>query len=999
MKTQTLFSRGRLSASVAPVVLGLALISMPAYAQTAPADAAEDATAGEEIVVTGSLISNPNLERSAPVLSTTSDEIDLKQSNTAESVLRDIPGIVPNIGSAVNNGNGGASFVDLRGLGSNRNIVLLDGSRIVPSDLRGVFDLNNIPLALIDRVDALTGSAVTTYGADAVTGVVNFVTKRNFEGAELSVSDRITEKGDGNYLRFDATIGGNFADDKGNVVLSIGYQQSDPVFQGARKISINNIDSFSGAAGGSGTTVPSRFSVTGVGNRVINPATGALDPGFVAFNFNPFNIFQTPFERFNIYAAGNYEISDGIELYSRGLFSKNTVKTIIAPSGVFASNVTIPVSNPFLPTPAALTLCQANIPGATLASCTAARGVTSPTAAGFLQFDTVLRRRFVETGPRISEYVTNIFDYQLGLRGDISDNIQFDVGGSYGESENIQTLQGYVLTSRVRQALRATNTTTCLDNTNGCVPLNVFGAQGSITPAQQAFVLSPSTTSVRNQLSQFHARITGDFGKALPSANDPISFAVGGEYRKYKAQQIPDTLSQIPGELGGAGGAAPAVDGGYDVYEAIGELVAPLVQDKPFFQDLTLEAGVRYSSYSVQAPSSPSYKTTTYKAGGSWTPVDGFKIRGNYSRASRAPNINELFRPTSVALTNLAVDPCAGAAPTTNANLRAICLAQGAPAAIIGRIANPTAGQANATVGGNINTRPEKADTYTLGVVLTPKLSFVKNLSITVDYYNITVNNAITTPTPDDVIQGCFGTITAASATSPACLGIRREPATGGLDGDPATTFGLPTPLTNLGKLKTSGIDVSISYSKDLGFAKYTSTFTGNYTFESKFQAVATPNAQFPVKGINRECVGFYSANCSSPASGGSIQPKFQWSQRSTLSFDDVDVSLLWRHIDKVKQEPLDVIASGAAFTGAVPGFTGNFNFGKIKAADYYDLSTRFSVTETLSLTLLAENILNKKPPLVGSTVGSTTFNSGNTYPSTYDALGRRYTVAAKLKF
>jgi iron complex outermembrane recepter protein len=1019
MKTQSIFSRGRLSASVAPMVLGLAMISMPAFAQTTPAADDEAAVEGETIVVTGSLITNPNLQRSAPVLSTTSDEIDLRQSSTAESLLRQIPGIVPNIGSAVNNGNGGSSFVDLRGLGPNRNIVLLDGSRVVPASLSGIFDLNNVPLAIVDRVDALTGSAVTTYGADAVTGVVNFITKRDFQGAEISVSNSITEKGDGNYLRFDATIGGNFADDKGNVVFSVGYQQSDPVFQGDRKISVNNIDSNSGAPGGSGTTVPSRFTV-GAANRVIDPVTGTLNPGFVPFNFNPFNIFQTPFERFNIYGSGRYEVSDGIELYTRGLFSKNTVRTIIAPSGVFASNVTIPVSNPLLPLAASQTLCLANadldprpagrdalgrlIPGQenvlrpTAAQCTAARTAVATTDPNYIQFDTILRRRTVETGPRISEYITNVFDYQVGLRGDVSDNVQFDIGGAYGESENTQTLQGYILTSRIRQALLATNTTTCLTNTAGCVPINVFGAAGSITPAQLAFVSAPSTTVVRNSLAQAHARISGDIGKAIPSANDPVSFAIGTEYRKYRASQLADGPAQIAGELGGAGGAVIPFSGGYDVYEGFGELVVPIVQDKPGFQDLTLEAGVRYSSYKVDAPSSPSYKTTTYKVGGSYTPIDGFKLRGNYSRASRAPNINELFAPQRVGLTNLALDPCAGLAPTTNANLRAICISQGAPAAAIGIIANPTAAQAASSAGGNINLRPERADTYTAGVVIQPKLSFVKNLAISVDYYNITVKKAITSPSSDDVINGCFGTITAASANSAACTGIRRNPVTGSLDGDPATTFGLPQPLTNLGKLKTSGIDVSITYSKDLGFATYTSSLTGNYTFESKFQSVSSTNPQFPVLGINRECVGFFSANCSSPASGGSIQPKFQYTQRSTLSFDDVDVSILYRHIDKVKQEPLDN-AVNPAFVGTVPGFNGNFNFGKIKAYDYFDLSTRFSLSDKLSLTVLAENIFNKKPPLVGSTIGATGFNSGNTYPSTYDTLGRKYTIAAKLKF
>ena len=187
--------------------MSVALVSAPAYAQDA---AVEGAAPGEEIVVTGTLIRNPNLEQSTPVNVTTADTIELKQSNVAEEVLRELPGVVANIGSAVNNGNGGASYVDLRGLGSTRNIVLLNGNRVAPSDVNGRVDLNNIPLALIERVEALTGAAVTTYGADAITGVVNFITKRDFAGLEVTASEQITEQGDGNVFRVDATIGANF---------------------------------------------------------------------------------------------------------------------------------------------------------------------------------------------------------------------------------------------------------------------------------------------------------------------------------------------------------------------------------------------------------------------------------------------------------------------------------------------------------------------------------------------------------------------------------------------------------------------------------------------------------------------------------------------------------------------------------------------------------------------------------------------------------------------
>lgn len=945
-----------------------------------------------DIVVTGSLIKNPNLVASAPVQVIGQEEVQLRQSNTAEEILRNLPGAVPNIGSAVNNGNGGASFVDLRGLGSFRNVVLLDGNRIAPAGLVGRVDLNNIPLALIQRTEALTGGAATTYGADAVAGVVNFITRSDFSGIDATVSNQITGRGDGAYTRADLTIGANFDDGRGNVVFSVGYQDADPVYQGSRSYSVNNVDSFSGTNSGSGTTVPSVFTLGG--RRQINPTTGALQTPVVPFNFNPYNIFQTPFKRYNMYGAGHYELSDSVEIYTRGLFSKNTVDTIIAPSGVFNSSVVIPLSNPYLPAAARSQFCAAaNI---TVAQCTAAATATNPTDPNFRTITTNLSRRTTEVGPRISNYQTTIFDYRAGLKVHLSEGLTLDVSGGYGESENVQTLQGYVLTSRVRSALYATNTTTCLTGApsgasitagTGCVPLNIFGGAGSIPSNQISYITGESTTTVRTTLAQARAVLNGDFGFSSPFATDSVSFAAGSEYRKYGATQRSDTLAQTAGELGGAGGAAPNINGGYEVVEGFGELIAPLVQDRPFFRSLTLEAGIRYSHYKVDATNSPTYNTTTYKAGGSWEPAEGFKLRGVYQRAVRAPNISELFSPVNTGLTNLATDPCAGSAPVTNANLRAVCLAQGAPTSTIGLITNPTGGQANVTSGGNLNLRPEKADTYTLGVVLQPQ-QLIRGLSVTVDYYNIKVTDAVSSFTPGDIIAACFGAppYSSVSTTNVACTQISRNPTTGGLDGDPATTRGLLSAISNLGTLKTDGIDLGANYrtkfTEDVGL---TLSFSGNWTNTSKFQAAAGL--------INRECTGYYSVNCAS------IQPKFLWNARATLNFlENIDLSVLWRHIDAVQQEPEDAVnGNGPAFSGTFNGQT--VNFGKIPAYNYLDLATRIGIAEHFDLTVTVNNLLDKKPPVVGSTIGSTSFNSGNTYPSTYDALGRRFAVAAHLKF
>ena len=1063
------------SSAVASLTFGT-----PAFAQDMPApeDTATDApaqgttsqeavqqeaaTEGEDIVVTGTLIRNPNLESSTPVNVTTSDAIELKQSNVAEEVLRELPGVVPSMGSAVNNGNPGASFVDLRGLGANRNIVLLDGDRLVPSGLVGIVDLNNIPLALVERVDALTGAAVTTYGADAITGVVNFITRRDFAGVEVAASEQITERGDGNFMRVDLTLGANFDDGRGNAVLSVGYQESDPVYQGERDFSVFQVSSFTGGQAGSGTAVPSRFS----GLRAIDPATCALvantpnsgnrgvsqvewrdgqacQGGSIAnlyapFNFNPYNLFQTPFKRYNIFGQASYEISDAVEVYARGLFSKNNVKTVVAPSGAFGASVNVNLNNPFLPATLRQQFCAFDVnpsatvytPRFTTAECAAAAAATGPSdpnyrvigLGGFVSFDidgdglepgegynpnpaSTLNRRTTEAGPRVSDFQTTVFDSRVGLRGPLTSTIDWDLSGAYGESNQVQAIQNYILTSRLRQGALVSlvgGVPTCHDTSNNCVPVDIFGPEGSISAEMADFLNEGSSTTIKTSLGQLRGLISGDVGYALPWATQPIGFAVGTEFRKYKAEQQSDLLAKIPGELGGFGGANPDINGGYAVYEGYGEVIAPIVEDKEFFESLTLEAGIRYSKYEIDGAGGN--ETWTWKAGGSWEPGYGLKVRGNYSRAVRAPNINELFSPPVVGLTNLGIDPCAGVAPTLNADLRAICLAQGAPLGTIGTITNPTAAQANAVFSGNLDLTPEKANTWTVGVVFVPE--FLPRFSMSIDYYNIRIKDVIANQLPGDAINACFGSITSASASDPDCLVIRRNPITGGLDGDPAIAPGLFLATTNLGELFTDGVDLIANYKTDVGFGSLALSFVGNWTNNSEFNA----NVESP-EGFFRECAGLYSVNCSFT---GSIQPKLQFSQRTTLTMGKVDLSLLWRWIDAMKFEPRQLaddlaaaIDAGTSPTTGCPDPEGadpngcmiDPEFRKIPAEHYFDLTARFNATDNMTFTFTVQNLFDNQPKVVGNTIGSTTFNSGNIFPSTYDALGRRYAVSAKLKF
>lgn len=987
-----------LKASTAPAVIGLALVAQPALAQDAEPE--ETATeAAPAIVVTGSRISNPNLELASPVNVVSSDDLELAQTNVAEEFLRELPSAVPSVGSAVNNGNGGASFVNLRGIGSNRNLVLLDGRRFTPADTTGRVDLNNIPLAIIERTEVLTGGATTTYGADAIGGVVNFITKRDFEGLEATASQQITEQGDGNVFRADVTIGANFDDGRGNAVLSLGYQNQDGVYQGDRDISIFNVGSFSGQPSGSSAAVPAVIiapdgpdaGTAGIVGQICEDGENlcAFDR---PFNFNPFNIFLTPFERFNLYGSGRYEISDSVEAFTQAVFSRQTVSTIIAPGGSFFNTYRQNLNNPFIPETIAQ-LFGDNL-GLTPAEYAAARntpyGATLPDGSAnpdYVEFDTQVRRRTVEAGPRTSDFTTTLFNFVGGLRGAINEHINWEVSGTYGESEQIQRQGGFARFGRLQQSMLAipdgAGGVQCIDTSGGCAPINLFGVLGNLG-SQEAidYVFSlKQQVATTASLQQVQGVIDGDLGFGISSS--PIAFAVGAEYRKYTASQESDEASKTPGEVVGGGGAAPDIFGSYDVKDVFGELIIPVLEDS-FVRDLTIELGARYSDYSTAG------SHFTWKAGGTFSPIDQLTIRGNYQRSARTPNIGELFTPVTTGLSNLAIDPCAEDNPVGDAALTAVCvqqiMANGATQAqaqaLIGNILQPAAGQINVTGGGNPDLGVEKATTWTIGAIFEP----MNNLSITVDYFNIKLEDAITSPGVSDITDGCYDS---PSASNPFCNLIVRSATTGGLDGAPNEVPGLLLNLSNLGTIKTDGIDASVLFRTDLTdniAFRLGSNMT--YTFKNEFEAV-------PGNGF-RDCVGVYSVNC------GSIQPKFVANTRATVTFDDtIDLSLAWRHLSGVEYEFRD---EDPAFSGTLPDSLGpiggrNVDFNEIEAYDYFDLSTRFIASDNLELVLTVQNLFNKEAPIVGSDIGSTAFNSGNTYPSTYDALGRRYAVAAKLRF
>ncbi|MES2441796.1 MAG: TonB-dependent receptor [Pseudomonadota bacterium] len=1012
--------RQRLLAST--LMLCAVSVTSPAWAQDEPA--ATEATEDEELVVTGSLIQRPDLNTASPVTLIGKQEIELQQVTTAEELIRTLPSVRPSIGPAVNNGGDGSATINLRGIGDNRTLVLLDGRRIVPFGLNGVTDTNVIPIGLIERVDVVTGGASSVYGADAVAGVVNFITKRDFGGFQADASYRISEKGDAKRFSANLLVGANLDDGRGNAVLGLSYQKIDPLYVTDRDLGAFPISSTTGLFSGSTAAVPTIFTSPSVGafgfpstaiGAVINPATGALVAANAGntYNSNINTYYQTPLEKYSAYASARYEVAEGIEAYSTAMFTRSTVLIQLASSASFTNTYQLSLNNPYLPVAARNQLCNAfdtntavsGIQPITPANCAAAAAVQGgPGTPGYIEIPVIAQRRFTEYGPRGNPVESTQFQIQGGFRGTIVDGVKFDVSAQYGETNQNQTRDNWGSFSKLQQSLRAyrngAGTAVCTDTANGCVPMNLFGAEGSITPAMLGFIDLDALIRRRTDQTVVTGTISGDlFGATSPFASKPIGFAIGTEYRDIYSESTPDSPSQVQGEVLGTGARTPPDKGGYSSKEVFGELIIPLIQDS-FIHDLTIEGGVRYSDYTTTGGN------LTWKAGGSFEPVDGLKFRGMYQVAARSPNVQELYQSQVQGLGNLTTDPCQGALPVGNAALTALCVATGAPASTIGSITPPSSTQINVTTSGNPNLDVEKARTYTLGAVFAP--AFLPHVTLTVDYYHIKVSDAISNPAQGDILNGCYAVaLNPTLAYNSFCQLIGRNPLNGSLNGA-GDTLGVVLAGSNLGIIETAGVDFSLNASTRIeGFGTLSGSINGTWLDYYHFQA--TPNS------INRDCTGYYSTNCTNPRS------EWKWNTRVGFETGPFTASVLWTHLSGVELEPFlataitplstpqpggpnpaltgsaTVVLGGVTYTVPTAGIQPQFR--SIPAFDYFDLALRLEATDNIELTLTVDNILNQGLPNVGSGVGGTAFNNGNTFPTLYDPIGRAYTFGVRMKF
>ena len=974
-----------------------------AHAQQTPAAGPTAEPELQEVVVTGSRIKQPALEAVSPVTSVSIEQIAEAGSTRIEDILNQLPQVVGDMGSALANGATGAATVSLRGLGCQRTLVLVNGRRLMPGDPTeagtSCSDINQIPSALVQSVDILTGGASAVYGADAVAGVVDFKMNDHFEGVRLDVSDGFYNHSqhnggavqdldaagfnvptgtttDGQTANFTAILGSNFDDGRGNATAYLGYMHTDPVLQGTRDYSACSLTS-SGphrVCGGSGTTFPTRFSLPS-GSESVGPGgtlvpTSSL-PANGLFNYAALNYFQRPDDRYTGGAFAHYDVNDHAKVYLEFQFMDDRTYSQIAPSGAFTGSGLATTNG--IPNGAWAVNCS----NPYLSSAEyGAFGCTGPAASNPNIVDVTFGRRNVEGGDRTDDLGHTSYRSVLGVKGDLNDAWQYDTYFQNGITRFAEEYTNDVSKLHMSNALQAVTNSAgqvvCAanltgNNAPGCVPWNIF-QPGGVTPAALAYIGVPGEQKGYTQELVWEGDLTGDmskYGVKLPMANSGLGVSVGADWRQEKAQLLPD-YEFISNDLAGQGSPTLPTYGAFTVWEAYTEARLPIAEDQPFAKSLDVEAGYRYSDYSLSFGS-----TNTWKIGLQWAPVQDVRLRAMYNVAVRAPNIQELYLQQRVQLDGTS-DPCAsatGSLPTASA---AACANSGVTAAEYGHIVNNPANQYNGLEGGNPNLKPETADTTTLGLVITPQ--FLPTFNATIDYYDIRIKNVIGSYGANLILNSCLN-----SANPLFCSLVTRAPNTGTASSGSLWlgTLGYITDGTlNLGELEQQGIDLEMNYHQDAGFiGKFDFNLTANYDLHFK----TTPY----VGSGTYDCAGYYGPSCGSD---GGVSPHIKSVFRVNYStpLPGLDFYAKWRLIGPVKVQNL---SQNPLLAGPVDPIEGIGN--QVPGFNYIDLGASYQVTKQISARVGVNNIADKDPPIIQAFYGTSVLDSGNTYPETYDWGGR----------
>jgi iron complex outermembrane recepter protein len=748
-------------------------------------EAGASGTAVTEIVVTGSRIPQPNLTSVSPIAAVSHQEFELSGKTDVIDLLNTLPQNFQNNTSDFSNTTnpltspGGVTTADLRGLGPQRTLVLVNGRRLGigdpnTGDPNPAPDLDQIPVALIDHVEVLTGGASSTYGSDAVAGVVNFIMKKDFEGLQIdgtyggdqhtnsntSVQQAILASGshpatgdnwDGQTTDFSVIFGANAPDGKGNVTGYFEYKNADPVTEGDRDYSgcllvLGPTDACANSSSSNKFT-PLNLATNAIGAPLTNvgsqllpyPQVGSSPPA--TFNSAPFEYLSRQDTRYLAGFMAHYDITSWAQPYAEFSFMSDRSSAVVAPSGSFQSGGTAPGGGFFVNCGNPLLSAQE----ATALGCSAAQ-IGAVGAAQLLQanqVDIVLGRRNIEGGGRQSTYNHENYRIVLGMKGDFADAWHYDAYGSYYYTTLFNSNNNYTSFKNMQDALLVGGTAaapTCLSGNANCVAWNIFN-QGGVNQAQENFLEESGTADGTIEEQIFEGDVTGDLGKygiKSPWADDGVGVSVGVSNRWDHLVFSPDQ-AELSGDLSGFGGASVAVNNAISVQEEYFETRIPIAEKRPFADYLAIEGGYRYSDYSTSGG------VSTYKVGGEWAPIPDVRFRASYDRAIRAASILESFTPQSVTNTSAvpedlcAPDPVTGVAKATLAQ----CMRTGVTAAQYGNggttntILQCIAGQCATLTGGNPDLKPEIADTYSVGATVQP--SFLKGFTGSIDYFDIKI--------------------------------------------------------------------------------------------------------------------------------------------------------------------------------------------------------------------------------------------------------------------
>ena len=1002
----------------------------PSYAQSQNAEASSTANVesgegaspeNQAIVITGSRIVRRDYDSSSPIVTINRDQLQNNSSPTIEVGLQQLPQFAPIAPVAAR------ATLNLRNLGANRNLVLLDGRRMQPSAADFSVDINSLPASIVENVEVISGGASAVYGSDAVSGVVNFKLRRRFQGLAVSSQMSISEKGDSKSYNANAIVGGNFAGDLGNAYFAVDYTNREGVINSEREFYQNAYQN------GSGSVLP--FLPQGYFKATTNAPTQAaidsyfqgIDSSYVAGSVRPSALFafnnsdgsifnqsgakiynfdgaspprtavvtnaagqsvvynggsetylQAPLERWSMFGRGEFNISDDITAYAQGGYTSTTVGGRVNPSNAdnfWLLRIPRDAAHPVPDSLAALLDSRAD-----------------PTAAW------EYGRQVSFVGPIQTDNRTDIFHVVVGLKGRIpSTDWTWDIYGQHGQTNVIARItEGGVRATRLQELMSAplygkeyvspsvgrvvctsgvmpfgeTNSSLATPNANSD-PINVAGQNFSRMISQDCIDFISARTKNTTSLGQdiVEANMQGTLVD-LPGGR--MGFSVGMSYRRNSYSFSPDSLfepkSDSSSDIMNNFGALPT-SGSSDVKEIYGELLIPILSDIPFFRSLELDVAARYSDYQQAGG------VWAYKADATWKPIDSLLLRGGYQRAVRAPNVNELFAPQTNVLSTgaAAVDPCITNAPVAYGNnvanpnqakVQALCRAL-IPSSVPYDPTNYAGAGAPSLVGsssGNANLSPEKADTYTAGAVFRPAwtLPLEGRVSLSVDYYNISINGAIAVLNPLESYQLCFNQNGSSnpdySSTNAYCAPIIRAPS----NGFPSNVQNV---YMNLGGLKTSGIDVQADLSATALGGRVALNFVGSYL--DSYKRAVNPTAPFIEQADTTG--GFF---------------RFRGNTSLSYSAAAYSIGLRWRHFDSVHD--VSYQTNKNTMVQGVPAY------------DIFDGFATFNV-DKVSFRAGIDNLFNRSPAFVG--LAANQIQNGFTDPAYYDVLGRRFYFNASLKF